>query len=317
MIGLLSDLWHESQLEEKTEADGADICNWARLDELLAFFDSRELQAIDGPEFIQALVAAEFLEELQPVCEAYKSGFYRIRGNEEQLTAIRKHREKTDQARRNGGEKRAGNAQRDGHGRFTPAEPADDQHPPAGDQLPPAGQNSSPAGTSSLQRVQLQYNAIQCNSIQDNTMQLDLGGGSEPPGEKVPEVVGVEIVPDKKPREPNDVWKVWVSYSDAYEQRWGHKPKQNPKQLAHCRDLVKRLGKDEAIDVAKFFLSHRFHGYVSAKHPLNLLIRDAERVFSDWMTNNASADYARPKTWAERNADANRELYQKVERGEV
>lgn len=41
----------------------------------------------------------------------------------------------------------------------------------------------------------------------------------------------------------------------------------------------------DAPAIAAFYVSHKGGLYVNAKHPTNLLMRDAERLRTDWMTN--------------------------------
>lgn len=48
--------------------------------------------------------------------------------------------------------------------------------------------------------------------------------------------------------------------------------------------MIARLGADEAPGVARFYLSHRHALYVSAKHCPDLLLRDCERLRTEWAT---------------------------------
>jgi hypothetical protein len=48
--------------------------------------------------------------------------------------------------------------------------------------------------------------------------------------------------------------------------------------------LVARLGADEAPGVAAFFVGHQNGLYVSAMHATDLLLRDAEKLRTEWAT---------------------------------
>lgn len=74
------------------------------------------------------------------------------------------------------------------------------------------------------------------------------------------------------------------AYEAAFEQRWGTKPLSNRAangQLAKFLDIV---GIEAAPHVAEFYVSHPQALYVNAKHPLNLLLRDAQKLHTEWAT---------------------------------
>ncbi|WP_239058846.1 hypothetical protein GL267_002960 [Acidithiobacillus ferrianus] len=76
----------------------------------------------------------------------------------------------------------------------------------------------------------------------------------------------------------------WEAYSQAYQGRYGTEPVRNQKvngQLAH---LVKRLGQDESPAVAAFFVNHNGRFYVQGMHQVDLLLRDAEKLRTEWVT---------------------------------
>lgn len=76
----------------------------------------------------------------------------------------------------------------------------------------------------------------------------------------------------------------WESYAGAYRRRYGVEPVRNSKTNAHLCQLVDRLGAEEAPPVAAFFLAHNKPLYVSARHPTNLLVQDAEGLRTQWAT---------------------------------
>lgn len=78
---------------------------------------------------------------------------------------------------------------------------------------------------------------------------------------------------------------VWGSYSEAYEIRYGAKPVRNAKVNKLFKTLVERLGADESPGVAAFYVGHQNRLYVSAGHAVDLLVRDAEKLRTEWATN--------------------------------
>lgn len=48
--------------------------------------------------------------------------------------------------------------------------------------------------------------------------------------------------------------------------------------------LVKRLGEGDAVEVADFFLTHNDAFYLKTMHPVGVLVRDAEKLRTEWAT---------------------------------
>ncbi len=76
----------------------------------------------------------------------------------------------------------------------------------------------------------------------------------------------------------------WTSYAQAYEARYHVQPVRNRTVNSHLKALVNRLGTDEAPQVAAFYLTHNKPFYVTARHPTNLLLKDAEGLRTEWAT---------------------------------
>lgn len=91
--------------------------------------------------------------------------------------------------------------------------------------------------------------------------------------------VGTQENTIKKP--PNGS-PVWEAYSKAYAEKYRVPPSRNAKSNALCSQLVTRLGVDEAPEVAAFYLSHNDFFYVKQLHPLTLLVKDAEKLRTEW-----------------------------------
>ena len=76
--------------------------------------------------------------------------------------------------------------------------------------------------------------------------------------------------------------QVWEAYSIAYEQRMRVKPIRNAKQNALCAQLVQRLGVENAVKCAVFYLTHPDVFYMRSKYPLSLLLKDCEGIFTEF-----------------------------------
>ena len=78
--------------------------------------------------------------------------------------------------------------------------------------------------------------------------------------------------------------ETWNCYANAYAAKYGVDPVRNRKVNSQLAQLVERLGIAEAPCVAEYYLSHRHSLYVSAKHCVDLLLRDAEKLRTEWAT---------------------------------
>jgi hypothetical protein len=56
--------------------------------------------------------------------------------------------------------------------------------------------------------------------------------------------------------------------------------------------FLERVPAAEAPDIAAFYVMSNRGLYVSAKHPVNLLLRDAEALRTEWQTGMHSTDTA-------------------------
>ncbi|WP_164087188.1 helix-turn-helix domain-containing protein [Stenotrophomonas maltophilia] len=76
----------------------------------------------------------------------------------------------------------------------------------------------------------------------------------------------------------------WGAYRAAYRNRHGVDPVRNAKVNANVRDLVKRLGREEAPEVAGWFLSVNEQYAVKRMHDLGVLLAGAEAYRTQWAT---------------------------------
>lgn len=78
--------------------------------------------------------------------------------------------------------------------------------------------------------------------------------------------------------------EVWRDFRAAYHDRYHVDPVRNMQVNAMLSKLVDRLGKDDAPHVAAFYLRHNNPYYVQKRHPVNLLLQDAEGLRTQWAT---------------------------------
>lgn len=84
--------------------------------------------------------------------------------------------------------------------------------------------------------------------------------------------------------EPGRTVSTWKAYSTAYSQRYGVLPVRNKTVNALLARLVERVGLDEAPHVAAFYVNHNRQYYVARKHPVDMLVKDAEGLRTEWAT---------------------------------
>ena len=76
--------------------------------------------------------------------------------------------------------------------------------------------------------------------------------------------------------------QAWGTYAAAYELRYGVAPVRNARVNAQLGQLVSRLGAEESKHVAAWYVGHNGALYVRTKHPVGLLLRDAEGLHTEW-----------------------------------
>lgn len=74
------------------------------------------------------------------------------------------------------------------------------------------------------------------------------------------------------------------AYSSAYKIRYGAEPLINASVNGILSRLVDRLGSEVAPGVAAFYVQHNDPFYVNKRHPVNLMLRDAEGLHTQWIT---------------------------------
>ena len=78
--------------------------------------------------------------------------------------------------------------------------------------------------------------------------------------------------------------QVWKSYCAGYRDRYGLDPPRNAKANALCKQLIERLGIDDAIAVAGWYPSHPGRWHVEKGHALGILVAECETLRTQWAT---------------------------------
>lgn len=104
------------------------------------------------------------------------------------------------------------------------------------------------------------------------------------PGVQAPAVVAPEVLPQKKSKAEPVTRATWEAYADAYSIRYHTDPVRNATVNSQLAQFVKRLGEGEAPSVAAFYLTHNDQFYVRSMHPVGLMLRDAEKLRTEWAT---------------------------------
>lgn len=79
--------------------------------------------------------------------------------------------------------------------------------------------------------------------------------------------------------------ETWGSYCQAYALRYGTPPVRNPKVSGQVKQFCKRVPAAEAPHIAAFYVRHNNGFYVSKGHAVGQLLADAEKLRTEWATN--------------------------------
>lgn len=116
----------------------------------------------------------------------------------------------------------------------------------------------------------------------------DVFGGRAPPNPPAPAALSGKPARKRAVKPVPVTAEVWASYSEAYAAKYGAQPVRNARVNGQLSRLVVRLGADEAPGVARAYLANRNGLYVAAKHCVDLLLRDAEKLRTEWATGNVT-----------------------------
>jgi hypothetical protein len=87
---------------------------------------------------------------------------------------------------------------------------------------------------------------------------------------------------------------VWDAYATAYFARYGTEPVRNKTVNGQLANLLARLGREEAPQVAAYFVRMGKKHYVERRHPVGLLLHDAEGIRTQWATGQAVTSQLSP-----------------------
>lgn len=77
--------------------------------------------------------------------------------------------------------------------------------------------------------------------------------------------------------------EAWVAYAQAYEARLKVLPPRNAKANALIQQLVHRLPAEEVPAILRFYVGHTSPFYMERVYPLELAVRDAEALRTQWL----------------------------------
>lgn len=84
----------------------------------------------------------------------------------------------------------------------------------------------------------------------------------------------------------------WDAYALAYAERYGPAPIRNQTTNSQLAAFVKRVPAEEAPGIARHYLRSSQSRYVAAKHPVGMLLQDAEKLRTEWATATHTTSFA-------------------------
>jgi len=88
----------------------------------------------------------------------------------------------------------------------------------------------------------------------------------------------------RKARPESPTAEAWDAYTRAYVGRYAIDPVRNATTNAQMSQVVARLGSEEAPHVAAFYVQHNAAFYVRGGHAVGGLLKDAEKLRTEWAT---------------------------------
>lgn len=127
-------------------------------------------------------------------------------------------------------------------------------------------------------------------------------------------VTGVENLPAaKQPAQVNPDTELqaackatWHAYLVAFHSRYGADPVRNKTVSSQVKQFVNRIGYTESPLVAAWYVSHEEPFYVKNMHGIGLLLKDAEKLRTEWVTGKKAAVQPFKTTGERRNENIDR-----------
>ena len=121
---------------------------------------------------------------------------------------------------------------------------------------------------------------IPCNIREEGVGSREEGGGNR---EFRPADAGATHVNGMSLAKPKTA-EVWTAYCEAYQARYGVEPTRNATVNGQLSYFIKRVPLGEAPAIAQFYVQSNLALYVRRRHPIGLLLQDAEGLRTGWLT---------------------------------
>lgn len=96
----------------------------------------------------------------------------------------------------------------------------------------------------------------------------------------------IAIVKKKKNTSKPKSTNTWVSYSDAYKNRYGTEPIRNQSVNAILCRFVDAVGMDNAPQIARYYLTCSNHWYLTKGHDVQTMLGNAQKLHTEWKTGS-------------------------------
>lgn len=106
----------------------------------------------------------------------------------------------------------------------------------------------------------------------------------DPPEPPAPPTPPPKETGGRKKKEPGPSMATWEAYAEAFKRRYGTDALRNAKISSLLTQFIQRVPLEEAPHIARFYVSSNSKFYVDRLHPIELLLRDAEKIRTEWAT---------------------------------
>lgn len=114
--------------------------------------------------------------------------------------------------------------------------------------------------------------------------------------------------------EPSATAKVWAAYSEAIKDRYGVEPPKNAVVMGQAKNLVARVGAEDALGVVRFFVSQNDAWLEANHHPLAVCLKGCESLL---VKARIASQPLKAKTWDEQKAEYEAMGYKVVDPDEL